>query len=69
MKYTREDFTKLAAEVVNDFITPTDDGESLPRWTIMLLSAMAAKIINKLFNGEKEIEIITEEQNHDDSNK
>ena len=30
MKYTKEDFSKLTAEVINDLMQPTEDGNSLP---------------------------------------
>lgn len=69
MKYTREEFTKITSEVVDDLMQPTEDGSRLPQSAIMLLILMGSKITRKLFENEKEIEAITEEENHDCSNK
>lgn len=69
MKYTKEEFTELVSKVIDDLMQPDDNGNRLPAPAFMLLALAAAKITSKLFDGEEEIEIITEEKNHDYSNK
>ena len=61
MKYTKEDFSKLTAEVINDLMQPTEDGNSLPPIAILLFTMLGAKLNHKLFENEEEIEIINTE--------
>lgn len=63
MKYTKEEFTKLSSDVIDDHMKPDDSGNRLPAPAFMLLVLAVAKITTKLFDNEEEIEIInTEEQ-------
>lgn len=59
MKYTRDEFLKLTAEVIEDLMQPDEEGDRLPAPAFML-ALFAAKITTKLFDGE-EIEIIMED--------
>ena len=62
MKYTKEEFTKCMADVIDDLMKPDDSGNRLPAPAFMLLTLAAAKITYKLFDDEEEIEIIAEEK-------
>lgn len=61
MKYTKEEFNKVLAEVIDELMKPTEDGDKLPAPAMMLLVVLGAKITNKLFENEEEIEIINTE--------
>ena len=61
MKYTRDEFSRLTAEVIEDLMKPTEDGNSLPPIAMLLFAMLVAKINSRLFENQEEIEIITEE--------
>ena len=61
MKYKKEEFKQLVADVIYELMKPDDNGNLLPAPAYMLLTLTAAKITTKLFDNEKEIEINTED--------
>ena len=61
MKYTKEEFSKLTAELIDDLMKPTEDGNSLPPIAMLLFAMLVAMLNHRLFENEEEIEIITED--------
>ena len=61
MKITKEEFHKISAEVIDDLMKPTEDGDRLPAMAMLLFAMLVSKITHKLFENEEEIEIINTE--------